>query len=214
MASLEQIQNQLKKLQAQADALLAKKAQSALDQIRELMLKHGLTTTDIEKSVKARREVQASNERKSFAAAKKVKATGVAKYIDPMTGATWTGHGRAPAWIANASDRSKFLAEAAGETPIASLPKAAGKKTSAANAAGGTRQPKGVQPAKYVNRKTGATWSGRGRAPAWLAAVKDRTRFLVEGAEMAATDSEGSAATKAEERNPAATTKAAVKKLP
>jgi hypothetical protein len=39
MATLEQIQNRLKKLQAQADALIAKKAQVVVDQIRELMLK-------------------------------------------------------------------------------------------------------------------------------------------------------------------------------
>ena len=31
----------------------------------------------------------------------------------------------------------------------------------------------------YIDRKTGATWSGRGRAPAWLADAKDRTKFLI-----------------------------------
>jgi DNA-binding protein H-NS len=30
-----------------------------------------------------------------------------AKYRDPSTGATWTGRGKAPRWIAN-QDRSKF----------------------------------------------------------------------------------------------------------
>ncbi|TDN62867.1 H-NS histone family protein [Paraburkholderia sp. BL10I2N1] len=34
-------------------------------------------------------------------------------------------------------------------------------------------------PAKYRNPKTGETWSGRGRAPGWLAG-KNRERFLVE----------------------------------
>lgn len=33
-------------------------------------------------------------------------------------------------------------------------------------------------PQKYRNPKTGATWSGRGRAPAWLG--KNRTRFLIQ----------------------------------
>jgi len=32
-------------------------------------------------------------------------------------------------------------------------------------------------PPKYMDPKTGATWSGRGRAPAWLG--KNRTRFLI-----------------------------------
>jgi DNA-binding protein H-NS len=180
MATLEQIQIRLKKLQAQADALLAKEAQSAIVQIRSLMLKHGLKTADIEKNAKAPREGPASNGSKSSTVAKKLKAVGVAKYVDSTTGATWTGHGRAPAWIANAKDRSKFLAEAAVENLNANLPKTAGKKISGSKAAGSSGQPKGVQAAKYVNRKTGAAWSGRGRAPAWLAAVKDRTKFLAD----------------------------------
>lgn len=33
----------------------------------------------------------------------------VPKYRDPKTGATWTGHGRAPGWIANAKNRDSFL---------------------------------------------------------------------------------------------------------
>ncbi|POR51115.1 DNA-binding protein H-NS [Paraburkholderia eburnea] len=35
-------------------------------------------------------------------------------------------------------------------------------------------------PARFVNPKTGETWSGRGRAPAWLAGVKNRDRFLIK----------------------------------
>lgn len=33
-------------------------------------------------------------------------------------------------------------------------------------------------PAKYRNPKTGETWSGRGRAPAWLSG-KNKERFLI-----------------------------------
>ncbi|HIH2750279.1 H-NS histone family protein [Burkholderia aenigmatica] len=33
-------------------------------------------------------------------------------------------------------------------------------------------------PPKYRDPKTGATWSGRGRAPHWLG--KNRTRYLIE----------------------------------
>lgn len=34
-------------------------------------------------------------------------------------------------------------------------------------------------PPKYRNPKTGETWSGRGRTPAWLAG-KNKERFLIE----------------------------------
>ena len=104
MATLEQIQARMKKLQVQAEALIARRAQAALDQIREIMLKHGLTTEDIEAKAKARRErVKAASGRvvngKVKAAATKGKLP--PKYRDPKTGATWSGHARPPAWIKN-----------------------------------------------------------------------------------------------------------------
>ncbi|TCK36700.1 DNA-binding protein H-NS [Paraburkholderia sp. BL8N3] len=37
---------------------------------------------------------------------------------------------------------------------------------------------KGVQPAKYKNPTTGATWSGFGRPPAWIDGKK-REKFLI-----------------------------------
>ncbi|WDR87721.1 H-NS family nucleoid-associated regulatory protein [Burkholderia ambifaria] len=39
-------------------------------------------------------------------------------------------------------------------------------------------KPKRALPPKYLNPKTGETWSGRGRAPAWLG--KNRARFLIK----------------------------------
>ncbi|NUY34792.1 H-NS histone family protein [Paraburkholderia sp. JPY303] len=182
MPSLEQIQAKLKKLQAQADVLIARKAQAAVDQIRELMLKHGLTTADIEAQAKARRVARGLNGNagtgrgRPAGASKAAKSATPAKYRDPKTGATWTGHGRAPGWIAGAKDRTVFLIDAA------SASKAAATLVSKR----GKGQPKGAQPPKYLDPKTGATWSGRGPAPAWLASVKDRSKFLIDGASAAA----------------------------
>jgi hypothetical protein len=48
MPNLEQIQARMEKLQIQADVLTAKMARAAVDQIRKIMLAHGLTTEDIE----------------------------------------------------------------------------------------------------------------------------------------------------------------------
>lgn len=47
----------------------------------------------------------------------------------------------------------------------------------AGTGAGAKREP---LPPKYQNPKTGETWSGRGRAPAWLG--KNRDRFLISEA--------------------------------
>ncbi|SMG02062.1 H-NS histone family protein [Burkholderia singularis] len=41
-----------------------------------------------------------------------------------------------------------------------------------------TAKPKRALPPKYLNPKTGETWSGRGRAPTWLG--KNRNRFLIK----------------------------------
>lgn len=72
MPTLEQIQAKLKKLQAQAEAMIAKRAQSVLDDIRKLMEKHGLTTADIEahSSTKKRRGRPAGKSTKSDVKAK------------------------------------------------------------------------------------------------------------------------------------------------
>ncbi|MDH6152180.1 MULTISPECIES: H-NS histone family protein [Paraburkholderia] len=181
MPSLEQIQAKLKKLQEQADVLIARKAQAAVDQIRELMLKHGLTTADIEAQAKARRAERGLNGNtagrgRPAGASKAARSATPAKYRDHKTGATWTGHGRAPGWIAGVKDRTAFLIDAASASKPAATPAVKG----------GKGQPKGAQPPKYLNPKTGATWSGRGPAPAWLAAVKDRSKFLIDGASTAA----------------------------
>ncbi|CAJ7238417.1 histone family protein nucleoid-structuring protein H-NS [Burkholderia pseudomallei] len=108
-----------------------------------------------------------------------------AKYRDPKTGTTWSGRGRAPAWIANAKDRSRFSIaadEKVEATVKTTLRKVKGKASSTAVSPGRKGQPKGKQPAKYLNPETGATWSGRGPAPAWLAAASDRSKFLIGAA--------------------------------
>jgi len=191
MPTLEQIQTKMKKLQVQADALIAKKAQAAVDQIRKIMLAHGLTTEDIEAKAKAKREAKAADGTASNVkskAASSLKGGTPPKYQHPKTGATWTGHGRAPAWIAEAKDRSKFLIESGADAGrVASAATVSEVKTSAKKAAtvtgvGAHRgQRTGPQPAKYLDPKTGAKWSGRGPAPTWLAAVKDRSKFLIAG---------------------------------
>lgn len=141
-----------------------------------------------------------------------------AMYQDPKSGATWSGRGRAPAWIAEAKDRNKFLiaggaqATVAANAGIVSKAKAAGKKASKAVGATSTKgQPKGPQPAKYRDPKSGATWSGRGPAPAWLSGAKDRTKFLINGAGAAA-DVSASTESKPSPKK-AVTKKAVVKKV-
>ncbi|HDR9318636.1 TPA: H-NS histone family protein [Burkholderia vietnamiensis] len=190
MATLKSIQARIAKLQAQAAELAARKPTAVLERIRELMEKHGIGVADIEAHVGKRRGRKARN---TVANA----VTSAAKYRDPKTGATWTGHGRAPAWIADAKDRTKFLVE---EAPAKSA------RAASATAQSGNYV-RGPQPPKYRDPKSGATWSGRGRAPAWLAGVKDLSKFLIEIADDAASTAKPTATKKT-----SATRKAEVKK--
>ncbi|SAK48077.1 histone family protein nucleoid-structuring protein H-NS [Caballeronia pedi] len=187
MTTLENIQARMKKLQAQAETILAKQAQAAVDQIRELMLKHGLTTADIEARAKAKRDAKANGRVAVGRGSKAPIATKrklPAKYLNPKTGETWSGHARPPAWIKLVKDRSKFLIDGAGPSSSTKSVGATSGKTSVRNV-----QSKGALPAKYRDPKSGATWSGRGPAPRWLESAKDRTKFLIEQTPAATFDS-------------------------
>lgn len=204
MATLEQIQGKMKRLQAQAQALIAKQAQTVLADIRKLMDQHGLTTADIAAHTSTKKrpgrpagapsvKVTTNKAAATSTASSSPKGKLPPKYRDPKTGATWSGHARPPAWIAKVRDRTKFLIDGGGAAPGANgvgKTKVALKKTSAtARTVAGKGQGKGSLPAKYRDPKTGATWSGHARAPAWIANVKDRTKFLIDGVGDAAATS-------------------------
>ncbi|MGT2469306.1 H-NS family nucleoid-associated regulatory protein [Paraburkholderia terrae] len=183
MATLESLQAKIAKLQVQAEAIAKKDSSAVLEKISELMSKHGLTTADIDAHTGGKKR----GPKPGAKAAVKAGAS-TAKYQNPKTGATWTGHGRAPAWVANAKDRTKFLIDATGAT--ASKPKVSAK-------APGKAAAKGKLPPKYINRKTGETWSGHARPPAWLKDVKDRSKFLITGGAEATVAATANAVSKA-----------------
>ncbi|WP_250487964.1 H-NS family nucleoid-associated regulatory protein, partial [Caballeronia sp. GaOx3] len=141
MATLEAIQAQIKKLGAQAQALKAKAASGVIKQIHDLMARHEISIDDVAGFVG-----KASGKTKANAVGK----ADSAKYVDPQTGASWSGRGRAPAWIANASDRTAFLAAGVGEAHVRA--KVSVKRRIAAR--------KGPQPALYRDPVSGLTWSG------------------------------------------------------
>lgn len=195
MPTLEQIKDKMKKLQEQAEKLIAKRAQSVLTDIRKLMEEHGLTTADIAAhSTGKKQRGRPAGSKPNATATRKVASNSVVtgvklpKYHHPKTGATWTGHGRAPAWIADAKDRSKFLIDGTDGGAVRTAKTATKKTVAVGSAVTRKGQRKGPQPAKYLDPKTGAKWSGRGPAPAWLAAAKDRSKFLIVNAATVATE--------------------------
>ena len=178
MPTLEQIQAKLKKLQAQAEAMIAKRAQSVLDDIRKLMEKHGLTTADIEShsSTKKPRGRPAGKTSKPGAKAKAAaKPKLPAKYRNPKTGETWSGWARPPLWIKDVKDRTKFLIDGHSESHAVatSATKPASKKAAKKVTA---KKTMAKAPAKKaVAKKASAKNATVANVPAEKAATKKAT---------------------------------------
>jgi DNA-binding protein H-NS len=217
MATLENIQARIKKLQTQAETLLAQRAQGALDQIRELMIRHGLTTEDIERRAKARREARFGIKSSAAKSAMAAKGKLPPKYRDPKTGATWSGHARPPAWIKDVKDRSKFLidsASAAAETAVtvkAAVKKTAAKKAVTAKSAGRKVAKKAAASVKAAAKRAAAKPAGKKAAAKKTAAKKTAAKKTVAKS-AAPTAGKRAVAKKAAVKAPAK--KAAAKKAP
>ncbi|WP_373321098.1 H-NS histone family protein [Paraburkholderia flagellata] len=94
-----------------------------------MLAEHGLTVADLGDSKSngtgRRRGRPIGSQNLSTVARKVAKKATAALYVNPETGAKWSGHGRPPAWIVSAPDRAVFLAGAKEASPK----KAAAKKT-------------------------------------------------------------------------------------
>jgi DNA-binding protein H-NS len=209
MPTLEQIQAKLKKLQAQAEVMIAKRAQSVLDDIRKLMEKHGLTTSDIEahSSTKKPRGRPAGKTSKPGAKAKAgVKPKLPAKYRNPKTGETWSGWARPPLWIKDVKDRTKFLIDGLsdGHAFATSATKPAGKKAAKKVAAkkAKVKTLSAKAPAKKAAAKKASTKSATvANAPAKKAATR---KAPVKRASVKKTSASKNSATLAGTTTPAA----------
>ncbi len=93
-SSYKEITAQIEKLTKQAEQARVQELESVIAQIRQLMGEFGITAGDLGLKAPGR-------------ARKKSASTSAPKFRDPESGATWTGRGRAPAWIAG-KDRSKY----------------------------------------------------------------------------------------------------------
>ena len=94
MPSYKDLLAQRQALDAQIESARQTELSTAISRVREMVAEFGLTEQDI--FGKPGRVSHAS-------AGAKV----AAKYRDPATGATWTGRGKAPKWIAD-QDRERF----------------------------------------------------------------------------------------------------------
>ncbi|KMZ13486.1 histone protein [Candidatus Burkholderia humilis] len=194
MVSLKDVQSKIEKLQAQAAAMIKHQSASVVAKIHSMMDEYGLTLEDL------KRERTEQTKTSRSVAGSSAAGTSMNLYRDPKSGAEWSGRGRAPGWIANARNRDKFLIDS--NAPSVSATKKAPKPG---------RYVRGPQPPKYRDPVSGALWSGRGMAPGWLAAAKDRTKFLID-ASVATPSAQPPSATADSDSAKAPATKKAVKR--
>ncbi|MES2186632.1 MAG: H-NS histone family protein [Pseudomonadota bacterium] len=94
MPSYKDLLAQRQALDAQIASARQSELSSAISRVRDLVAEFGLTEQDV--FAKPGRAPSANKGAKV-----------AAKYRDPATGATWTGRGKPPKWIAD-QDREKF----------------------------------------------------------------------------------------------------------
>ena len=145
MATLSAIRKQIQRLEAEAARITREELSGAVAKIKSLMSEYGITLEHLRGNTAP---VSAKRAAPKKSAGKRA-GVGQPRYADPKTGKTWSGFGRAPAWIAGAKNRDAFLvgmtpAEPAATAPIKpakkaavapSAPKAPGKKVAAAKKA-------------------------------------------------------------------------------
>lgn len=93
MATYKQLMAQKEALEAQLAEVRANEVAGVIEQIRGLMADYGLSVEDIQQT---RRRGRPAGSTAGKATAKEPLP---AKYRDPKTGKTWSGRGRAPAWL-------------------------------------------------------------------------------------------------------------------
>ncbi|MFJ1259794.1 H-NS histone family protein [Cupriavidus sp. CuC1] len=103
MATYKQLLAEREKLEAQLTEVRQTEVAGVIEKIQSLMTEYELTVDDL--TPKRRRGRPAAAGKAKAPAKEKVSLP--PKYQDPKTGATWTGRGRAPAWLGK--NRDKFL---------------------------------------------------------------------------------------------------------
>jgi DNA-binding protein H-NS len=98
MPTYKQLTAQLEKLQAEVVAAREKEVADAIVEIKQKIAEYGLTAE----------ELGFRNVRVKGAAAKRPPLP--PKYRNPKTGETWSGRGRAPAWLTG-RNKERFLIE-------------------------------------------------------------------------------------------------------
>jgi DNA-binding protein H-NS len=115
--SYKQIQAQIARLEREAEDARKTEAAAVVDKLKKSIALYGLTAADLglgdagrpttRKRAAAKTAAKLAG-RKTAGAKTTRSGAGVAKFRDPKSGATWSGFGRVPAWLASVKNREAF----------------------------------------------------------------------------------------------------------
>ena len=163
MTTYRDMKAQITKLEKQAADLFKKEVTDAISKIKALMNDYGLSIADLGMRAKSGRTASP-------------KQASAAKYRDPVSGKTWTGHGKAPGWLVAAvqagKSREDFLITKAVATKVAPTVKGAAPKAKAKPAAKTTSHATRKSPAPKAVAKPAPQKKASLMAPAKKAPAK------------------------------------------
>jgi len=155
MSKLTALKKQIAALEAQAERIAKAEMSSAIAKIKDIMSEFDLTIEHLTQGIT----------HKPAAKKTKAKKASAAKYVDPKTGKTWSGFGRAPGWIAGAKNRDAFLVDksASAEPAVKASRKVATKAAGVARKAAKPAARKAVAPAKKAAAPEAASVAAKKR---------------------------------------------------
>ena len=112
MTNLKDIQQQIQKLQKQADDIKSREFDKTVQDIRANMLAFGITLKDLQ-TVKrnAKPKKNALSDKKNNSQAVKNKSQPVAAKFRGPNGETWSGRGLTPRWLATLLEQGRLKDE-------------------------------------------------------------------------------------------------------
>ncbi len=163
MSKLTDLRKKIAALEAEFARTAKAEMEASVSKVKGLMASLGVTIEHL--GMKASSTIAKKTTSKK-ALAKQVSSkrasVGVPKYMDPKTGKTWTGFGRAPNWIAGTMNRDAFLVDKSAAVPAADAMMGAKKAT--------TKKAVSAPPAKKAIAR-----AARKAAPAKTAAPASKT---------------------------------------
>jgi DNA-binding protein H-NS len=158
MSKLTDLRKKIAALEAEFARTAKAEMEASVNKVKGLMASLGVTIEHL--GMKASSTIAKKTVSKKVPAkqaSSKRAGVGVPKYMDPKTGKTWTGFGRAPGWIAGANNRDAFLVDKSAAVPAADAKIGAKKaKTQKAVAAPPAKKASARAARKAAPAKTGA----------------------------------------------------------